>query len=333
LCQCAGASLLQVVWWGVRRTVGAWVVWVAAWAVAAVAAWGVGAPGVARAWCQSCTVTRTPLSCAQPCYCPVETNEAAHPLYWDRACIQVSVEDDPGSGFTTEDLDAVVDRSFGAWTGLDCGEGRTPGFQIQRTDDRARCDRSEYVSGEGNANSVVVVNEGWTEREGHDSAAFALTTTFFLLNTGEIIDADMELNETNWNFTVCPAEGCIDGQVDLENTITHEAGHFFGLAHAESGSDATMWACADEGDVNKRTLEADDIEGMCTIYGEGALPEGCSFSNRGGFDPYCADDRDGCGCRVAGAPGRSEDASWPLLLGGLGLAFAGRRLSRRRARG
>ena len=275
-------------------------------------------PATANAWCQSCTVVREPLSCAQACYCPVETDEHAHLLFWDQACIEVTVEDDPGAGFTTAELDAVVDRSFARWTELDCGGGRRPGFDIRRTEDRAECDISEYVSGGPNANSVVVVQDGWEERLLHDRSAYALTTTFFFLATGEIIDADMELNDDNWQFAVCPDEGCTcpepgcdDTFVDLENTITHEAGHFFGLAHADSDSDATMWACADTGDVNKRSLEADDIEGMCTVYGEGALPDACDYEPRGGFDPYCKDDRDeGCGCRVTG--GRSP-ASRPWL--------------------
>lgn len=285
-------------------------------------------PTEANAWCQSCTVEGPPaVSCAQTCFCPVETNPAAHFLFWDRACMQLSVMDEPGPAFTTAELDAAVDASFARWTELDCGGGRRPGFELRRTGERGQCDIAQYVSGEGNANTIAVVHDGWSERAGHDAAAFALTTTFFLLDSGEIVDADMELNEEDWDFAVCPAEGCVDGRVDLENTLTHEAGHFFGLAHGNEDPESTMWACADAGETFKRTLADDDIEGMCTIYGPDALPDECRFSPRGGFDPFCADDRDGCGCRVASG---GSGVPWGLLLFGLVLAW---RVSRRGARG
>lgn len=246
----------------------------------------------------------------------MDTNPEAHYLFWDRRCMELSVMDAPGPGFTTEELDGVVERSFSAWTEADCG-GRTPGFEIRLSEARALCDIPQYVSGEGNTNAIAVVHEGWSERMGHDAAAFALTTTFFLLDSGQIVDADMELNEENWDFAVCPPEGCMDGapgmgipnSVDLENTITHEAGHFFGLAHNQV-EESTMWACADSGEVFKRDLAADDIEGICTIYGPDALPDTCRFEARGGFDPYCAEDREDCGCRIARSGG---DGPWALL--------------------
>ena len=271
----------------------------------------------AHAWCQSCTVVNPPTSCPQPCFCPTTTNPDAHFLFWDRPCIELAVEDDVGPMFTLSVLNDAIDNSFAQWTDVDCGGGRTPGFTIRRGSKGAECDFSEYVSGEGNANSIVFVHEGWEDRELHDRGAFALTTTFFFTASGQIIDADMELNEEWWDFAACGDEPCADGSVDLENTLTHEAGHFLGLAHTESDSTATMWACAEPGDVGKRSLEDDDIEGICTIYPADALAAECDFEPRGGFNPECAEER-GCGCRV---PGRAE----PMSAGGGGsAAFAWR---------
>lgn len=288
-----------------------------------------GLTETALAWCQSCTV-EAPAggTCAQTCFCPVDTNPAAHFLFWDRACMELSVMDRPGPGFTTAELDTAVDAAFAQWTDLDCGDGRQPGFQIRRTDERGVCDVAQYVSGEGNANTVAVVDDGWEERSGHDRAAFALTTTFFLLDTGEIVDADLELNEDDWDFATCPEEGCMDGSVDLGNTLTHEAGHFFGLAHSDADPESTMWACADSGETFKRSLAPDDVEGMCTVYGPDALSTECRFTPRGGFDPFCADDREGCGCRVAGTGNETPWAA--LFLFGVVLGW---RVSRRGARG
>jgi hypothetical protein len=115
----------------------------------------------------------------------------------------------------------------------------------------------------------------------------ALTTTTYNQNTGELLDADTELN--GWDGTVvalvntsAPSHGwyltcatttpqcasygddkCI--WVDVQNTMTHEAGHFIGLAH-ETHVTATMNPYSGPGDTAKRTLAQDDIDGLCTIY-------------------------------------------------------------------
>ncbi len=73
--------------------------------------------------------------------------------------------------------------------------------------------------------------------------------------------------------------------MDLQNTVTHEAGHFLGLAHpceADPGTatangvpvcsghpemtSVTMFPSASPGEISKRTLAPDDVEGVCAIY-------------------------------------------------------------------
>ena len=122
-------------------------------------------------------------------------------------------------------------------------------------------------------------------------ATLALTTTTYNQNTGEILDADTELNGWDGNGGAVsagqPADGwyftCVDppkslctsyGEgactyVDVRNTITHEAGHFIGLAHAPmvAGQPVpTMYAYSAPGDFELRSLEQDDVNGLCTIY-------------------------------------------------------------------
>ena len=67
----------------------------------------------------------------------------------------------------------------------------------------------------------------------------------------------------------------------LQNTVTHEAGHFLGLAHpceADPGTatangvpvcsghpemaSVTMFPSASPGEISKRTLAADDVVGV-----------------------------------------------------------------------
>lgn len=133
----------------------------------------------------------------------------------------------------------------------------------------------------------------------------ALTTASYDTRTGEILDADMELNAwmgsgpspPGYYFTcVNPvAPPCIlPGQancisMDVQNTVTHEAGHFLGLDHT-SVAGATMAATASIGETAKRSLEPDDVQGICAIYPAGAPATTCGTVSKGG-----------CGCGAGGA--------------------------------
>jgi hypothetical protein len=124
----------------------------------------------------------------------------------------------------------------------------------------------------------------------------ALTTTTYAPATGEIVDADMEFidwtggstgafaaRDEGWYFTcfepgaeaACTSygeAGC--HSMDLQNTATHEAGHFVGLGHSPVAN-ATMEATAAVGETKKRTLETDDVSGLCAIYPKAAATSVC----------------------------------------------------------
>ncbi len=261
--------------------------------------------GHAAAWCQSCTVTRTPSSCAQECFCPTDTDPTAHYIEWVMRRIDYSIEMDGSRDLTRPEVEDIFERSFAKWTGIaSCSEPLDFEVQLSPIEPPSVVPMFEDMV------SLVDFVDDWTMR-GHSPAAFALTTTWFRRSTGEIIDVDMELNQQNWTFAVCEDAGCEETgempEVDLENTVTHELGHFFGLAHTESARDATMWACAEPGETLKRDLAPDDVEGMCEVYREGI-------------------DDDGCGCIAAGAG--------TTRLGGVAILFTlaavGRRARRRR---
>lgn len=232
-------------------------------------------------------------------------------LGWRRSCIEYVVDARNSVQLSEAQVLDVYARSFQTWMDVTCG-GSPVGFDVRIGPEPGQCDVPEYVSGDGNANSMAFVSD-WSAR-GHAGGAFALTTTWFDTGSGEIYDADMELNQQFWIFDDCPDSGCTDmNVVDLENTVTHELGHFFGLAHTPDDEEATMWACADTGEIKKRTLEPDDIEGLCAVYPPGSLPTDCDYTPRGGFDPLCRVDRpkESCGCAAPGLGG-SPSAWWAL---------------------
>ena len=124
----------------------------------------------------------------------------------------------------------------------------------------------------------------WSER-GNDPNAFGLTAVWHDTRTGEILDADMELNETLGPFGICPV-GASCEVVDIQNVVTHEAGHFFGLGHSRERF-ASMYGSSRRGETIKRTLKADDVEGFCATYPPGSLPDACDFAPRGGLTRAC----------------------------------------------
>ncbi|MBI5547657.1 MAG: matrixin family metalloprotease [Deltaproteobacteria bacterium] len=148
----------------------------------------------------------------------------------------------------------------------------------------------------------------------------ALTTTTFNKSTGEIYDGDIELNGAGFVFTAgegqtCenppprPATGCV--ATDVRNTVTHEIGHVIGLDHVTNPAEATMYPSAALGDVDKRSLHQDDIDGLCDVYPKGKKTAECLAKDP---DIGIGD----CGCAASGAP---VAGLWAFLW----LPLAGRR--------
>jgi uncharacterized protein (TIGR03382 family) len=120
----------------------------------------------------------------------------------------------------------------------------------------------------------------------HGAGVIATTTTTSNKFTGQIIDSDIEINDssaldgTKLVFTAVDGPpctvpnqtGCV--RMDIQNTVTHEAGHSIGLDHTDVAA-ATMYATAPEGETSKRTLAPDDIQAVCDIYPKGAQTVTC----------------------------------------------------------
>jgi hypothetical protein len=135
----------------------------------------------------------------------------------------------------------------------------------------------------------------------YGDGVIALTTTSYNSTTGEMIDADIELNAATFYFTARDGPACQPPDftdcvaTDLQNTVTHEIGHVLGLAHSKDPM-ATMFAQAPLGDTEKRTLGEDDTTAICAMYPAGKPPVTC-------FTPFKLTPvaRSGTGCAAAGS--------------------------------
>lgn len=277
------------------------------------------APASASAWCRMTSSTRQP-SPGMPCVLPDETTDPPEQfLAWERPCTGIALSVEAMSeDLSEEELRAILGRSIATWEGVEC-DGVAIGVDIALFEEESVCVAPFYRDDGGNVNAVTFV-EDWAER-GNDPAAFALTTVWHRRSTGEILDADMEVNEQRGPYGVCPADGCVDRRtVDLENVFTHELGHYLGLAHSTE-AEATMFASAVAGETLKRDLAADDVAGICEVYPPGT-PEGvCDATPRGGLVLHCEPG----GCSVAGAGLRASRGAVPALLLALGLMLWRRR--------
>jgi hypothetical protein len=205
-------------------------------------------------------------------------------LKWRRSCMSFSMQEraEPEPGF--EDIRDVADVSFVTWMQVSCEAGPV-GLGVAQTQQLGECDEPEYNQTAPNANTIIFI-DNWIERE-LPPDAFGLTLVWHNPDDGEIYDADMQINETLGALAICGAV-CPEGRVDLQNVITHEAGHFFGLGHSNVRT-ATMSARASVGEISKRDLSEDDRAGLCAIYGTSPRQrcESSDFMPDNGFSPVC----------------------------------------------
>jgi hypothetical protein len=96
------------------------------------------------------------------------------------------------------------------------------------------------------------------------STTIAVTTTWYYRGTGQAVESDGQYN-TYYAWSTSGAAGAMD----VLNIATHEVGHTFGLNHPKGPgvSCLTMYAYANAGETQKRTLGDGDILGIEAIYG------------------------------------------------------------------
>lgn len=272
-------------------------------------------PREARAYCftSACGEATAGTICV-----PGALEDCGEPLRWKSRCTGFAVHEGGSRGVSANQFEDLTSAAFRTWTEVRCADGRRPGLVVQSLG-RVTCDALEYNASAGNANLVVFRDGGWPHRS--SSHNVALTTTTFDPETGELFDADIELNSADFDLTTG------DGEVayDLESVLVHEAGHFLGVGHTDV-PDATMLPAYAQGETSLRTLEPDDVAAICALYPPKNVDEGCNPLPRHGFSPACKEEQVEGRCEVAMAPGaRPSRGGWLGLLALAGLVARRRR--------
>ncbi len=296
----------------------------------------VAVPATAHAYCRT-TTTPVPANYSPSRGCFTDGLY----LFWRNACVSYSLNQDASRGIAYEDAKRIIDESFAAWPAATCADGNGPGITVSDIGPSV-CSEVRYNADAPNQNLVVFRDDGWPYSDPNNT--LGLTTVTFNAQTGEIYDADMEINSSAKNLSITdavPTNG-----FDLQSVVTHEAGHFLGLAHATDAR-ATMYASYKPGTSALRSLSPDDVAGICAIYpnattrtvspsvsaNETIVADSCDSSPRHGFSAQCEaakDSSNGICTTVAPKPTASWAASASVLTVIAGFFAARRRRTRAR---
>ncbi|HEU5073434.1 MAG TPA: matrixin family metalloprotease [Polyangiaceae bacterium] len=117
------------------------------------------------------------------------------------------------------------------------------------------------------------------EFPGHEDD-LAITIGFSDEETGEITEADIIINSRhayshlNAPTPGAPSASCdgtsqasvCDYRYDLQNVMTHEVGHFYGLGEDREDRTATMYSCTSACETHKRDVSEGDRQTMGRLY-------------------------------------------------------------------
>jgi MYXO-CTERM domain-containing protein len=266
-----------------------------------------------------------------------------HPLYWKNACVSYDLQKEASRQVSYDAAANAIALAFTRWTSSTCA---TNGMGTSRVAIDVRdlgpvnCNSVQYNQSGPNQHVIAFRDDAWPHQD--SSNTLALTTVTFDPDTGEIYDADVEINSHDVMLTVVqtPTDPVPPGGYDFLSIVTHEMGHFLGMAHS-ADTHATMFAHYTPGSTAMRLLTQDDVTGICTIYPpdgtrtgdpvlfppNGAVPEdACDPTPRHGFTVDCAGKppKSGCSVVTASGPG-SQTGGVGLLLAALGAVLALRR--------
>ncbi len=222
-------------------------------------------PSTASAYCQT-------LTCAGECErdrdaCPV----GGHPVHWTKLPIVYRFHSRGSRLLVREEARAAIRASFHRWSDVVCPDGRRTSLRFREEEDTDVEKGLEPNDRPSQPFGIYFRDFGWPHKK--RDATLALTTLDFSKKDGTVLYGDIEINSGAKRFAVTE-----DGDgIDLQAVMTHEVGHYIGLAHstargsimAESHCEIGDGRC-EKGKFAARRLADDDIEAVCDLYPPGA---------------------------------------------------------------
>lgn len=237
-------------------------------------------------------------------------------LQWKQRELPYVLRHPPGSKFSEVEASRATDGAFERWASVACSDMRFTRVAILPPGP------VHQVS-----NQVDFVDVDW--ELDYDASAAAVTTVAYGVSTGTIRTATIAVNE----FVTTTSSAC-SFEFDLETVITHEVGHFIGLAHPCETAETlepdapcpvvmcadllasvddeepvpTMWPIVNPCDRQLASLESDDTQALCFVYPRARPAQQCSAIPVGG-DVLVTNKPFGCS-----STGRGSGAGWLVVI-------------------
>jgi MYXO-CTERM domain-containing protein len=235
------------------------------------------------------------------------------PVAWPLgAQIGYELDESASTQVTLADFTTAADQAFTAWNTAACNfgpDGGGPnvfGFESGTVDAAlvsTDCGLIQCGPTVHDTHHVITFRDSsWSSNDPVNTLALTIVT--YGVTSGTIFDADIEINSAQ--HAISTANPLPATAYDLRSILTHETGHFFGLAHSQD-TNAVMYAYYRPESI---ALTADDVAGICSIY----VP-----SKGGGGGGKCA---------FTAGPATGHT---PIVVGALALAAAFVRRRRRRS--
>jgi MYXO-CTERM domain-containing protein len=225
-------------------------------------------------------------------------------MAWAQNCVPIVVYP---SGFTQISAAAVETAAAGAAAAWSAGDNICTYLDLEVALSTAP---APTVRNDG-INAIVFRTTSWCQMTNgscalnYDPAAVSVATVTAVTSTGQIVDADVELNAVDFNWADLVTEPQSTSDQDLQNDLTEAFGHLIGLDAPcfrsspggtrpldNSGQPAvdcdqasaavqaeTMFPAWPPGDTQKRTLAPDDQAALCGIYPLAANPRSCQVGS------------------------------------------------------
>jgi MYXO-CTERM domain-containing protein len=217
--------------------------------------------GNADAFCRT-TTTRPPAG-YDPAVSGCWTQGKPIAWLWDE---RISYELAAGASRQVDLADATraADRAFAQWNQVECvggppnvtafDDGPVAASGVAIDCRSIPCDPTLP----GDYHLIVFRDDRWDEEDPVNT--LALTTITYAAESGVLFNAEIEIN--SHDHRLATREPIPRGAFWLEAILTHEAGHFLGLAHATDRR-SIMYAYYTSGSTE---LTPDDVAGICATY-------------------------------------------------------------------
>ena len=208
-------------------------------------------------------------------YTPTVT-ESGVPVRWKGGRVKLDLAGNPQnqSGVAAGDFQASVVRSLRRWEGASSGAIQFDYWQ--GTDSSKFVPASEY-----DGLSAIYFASNARSDPHLTSNVLGLTQVWYDTTSGQILETDIVLNDKNFRFTTSASDTSGYGlgssmalsqsnKVFIENVITHELGHAFGLSHS-GGLQSTMLFMESPEQAHLGCDEAAAVRAVYPASGAGAV--------------------------------------------------------------